>query len=84
MKTPEPKEVWTEKICSACNGTGFPPVTQPTKPGRKMYPAPCEQRAMFRQGPNKGRLAAPISFAVSRERVALPRGCGSIDPPRWI
>jgi len=43
MKTPEPKEVWTEKICSACNGTGFPPVTQPTKPGRKVYPAPCEQ-----------------------------------------
>jgi hypothetical protein len=26
---------------------------------------------MFWQGPNKGRLAPPISFAVSREPVAL-------------
>jgi DnaJ-class molecular chaperone len=56
MKTPEPKEVWTEKICSACNGTGFPPVKQPTQPGRKMYPAPCEQCS----GKGRIRVATPL------------------------
>ncbi len=32
-----------ETKCEACNGTGFPKVKQPTKPGRKIYPAPCRK-----------------------------------------
>ena len=31
-----------EHICSACKGTGFPDVTQPAQPGRKIYPVKCE------------------------------------------
>jgi DnaJ-class molecular chaperone len=30
-----------ERKCPACNGTGFPTVKQPAKPGRKIYPPPC-------------------------------------------
>jgi len=30
-----------EHICEACNGTGFPVVMQPVKPGRKIYPVQC-------------------------------------------
>jgi DnaJ-class molecular chaperone len=29
-----------EHKCAACNGTGFPVVMQPVRPGRKIYPAP--------------------------------------------
>jgi DnaJ-class molecular chaperone len=32
----------TEHKCPACNGTGFPEVTQPSQPGRKIYPVPCK------------------------------------------
>jgi DnaJ-class molecular chaperone len=34
--------VSTEVKCSACNGTGFPVVVQPTRPGRRIYPPPCK------------------------------------------
>jgi len=30
-----------EVKCEACNGTGFPPVIQPTWPGRRIYPPRC-------------------------------------------
>ena len=30
-----------EAKCKACNGTGFPPVIQPARPGRRVYPPPC-------------------------------------------
>jgi DnaJ-class molecular chaperone len=32
-----------EVVCSACDGTGFPKVSQPAQPGRRIYPAPCKQ-----------------------------------------
>jgi DnaJ-class molecular chaperone len=31
-----------EHVCPACNGTGYPVVTQPVQPGRKIYPAKCK------------------------------------------
>jgi hypothetical protein len=33
-----PREVLTEVVCPACDGTGFQRVKQPTQPGRKIYP----------------------------------------------
>jgi DnaJ-class molecular chaperone len=30
-----------EHTCVACNGTGFPVVMQPVRPGRKIYPVKC-------------------------------------------
>jgi DnaJ-class molecular chaperone len=30
-----------EQCCSSCNGTGFPPVRQPEKLGRRIFPAAC-------------------------------------------
>ena len=30
-----------EVECDACNGTGFPPAIQSTRPGRRIYPQPC-------------------------------------------
>ena len=42
----------TEHKCAACNGTGFPAVMQPVRPGRKIYPAPC------RKCSGKGRVKA--------------------------
>jgi DnaJ-class molecular chaperone len=38
-----PKVVSTEIKCSACDGTGFPTVSQPKQPGRRIYPPPCKQ-----------------------------------------
>jgi DnaJ-class molecular chaperone len=35
------KTDWSERKCSACNGTGFPTVKQPARPGRRIYPPPC-------------------------------------------
>jgi DnaJ-class molecular chaperone len=32
-----------EQECPACNGTGYPVVMQPVRPGRKIYPAPCKK-----------------------------------------
>ena len=37
------REVLTEVICMACDGTGLSKVTQPAKPGRKIYPANCTE-----------------------------------------
>jgi RNase P subunit RPR2 len=39
-----------EHTCSACNGTGFPQVKQPTQPNRKIYPMQCKACA------GKGRI----------------------------
>jgi DnaJ-class molecular chaperone len=30
-----------ERVCPACNGTGYPVVKQPVQPGRKIYPVKC-------------------------------------------
>ena len=32
----------TEHKCPECNGTGFPMVMQPVKPGRRIYPIQCK------------------------------------------
>jgi DnaJ-class molecular chaperone len=53
MKTPS--EVLTEVVCPACDGTGFSKVTQPTQPGRKIYPAKC------RECLGKGRIKKPAA-----------------------
>jgi DnaJ-class molecular chaperone len=39
-----------EHTCAACNGTGFPVVTQPVLATRKIYPEKCEACA------GKGRI----------------------------
>ncbi|MGY4573403.1 hypothetical protein [Bradyrhizobium sp. USDA 3256] len=31
-----------EHMCPACNGTGFPAVTEPVQPGHKIYPVKCK------------------------------------------
>jgi DnaJ-class molecular chaperone len=31
-----------EHTCPKCNGTGFPVVMKPMKPGRKIYPVKCK------------------------------------------
>jgi DnaJ-class molecular chaperone len=40
-----------ERTCAACNGSGFPLVTQPVQPTRKIYPVQCKACA------GKGRIA---------------------------
>jgi DnaJ-class molecular chaperone len=42
MNNLKSKEASTEVKCSACNGTGFPPVAQPAHAGRRIYPPPCK------------------------------------------
>ena len=42
-----------EVKCEACNGTGFPPVTRPARPGRRIYLPPCTVCG------GKGRIANP-------------------------
>jgi hypothetical protein len=41
MKKSKPEKPETEINCPACGGTGFPKVTQPGQPSRKIFPAPC-------------------------------------------
>lgn len=53
MKRPKPKRAVAEVECSACEGTGFQPVKQPAQPGRKIFPARCQQCS------GKGRLELP-------------------------
>jgi DnaJ-class molecular chaperone len=53
MKRDWPKEVVAETKCPACDGTGFIKVKQPTQPGRRIFPARCEECA------GKGRVASP-------------------------
>ncbi len=38
MKSPKIKE----RVCLHCNGTGYPLVTQPVLPGRRIYPVKCK------------------------------------------
>jgi hypothetical protein len=39
----KPSESTSESKCPACNGTGYPVLTQPMQPGRKIYPAACKK-----------------------------------------
>jgi DnaJ-class molecular chaperone len=38
----KPREA-TEMTCPACDGKGYQKITQPTEPGRKIYPATCKE-----------------------------------------
>jgi hypothetical protein len=49
------REVLTEEICPACDGSGLQKVNQPTQPGRKIYPAKYEECL------GKGRIKKPTS-----------------------
>jgi DnaJ-class molecular chaperone len=49
----KPREVLTEIICAACDGTGFQKVEQPTERDRKIYPATCKECH------GKGRISKP-------------------------
>jgi DnaJ-class molecular chaperone len=49
------REVLTEAICPVCDGTGLQKVKQPMQPGRKIYPAKCEECL------GKGRIKKPTS-----------------------
>ena len=44
-----------EVKCDACNGTGFTPVIQPARPGRRVYPPPCKVCG------GKGRVPSPAA-----------------------
>ena len=39
----KPRTQPSESKCPVCNGTGYPVLTQPMQPGRKIYPAPCKK-----------------------------------------
>ena len=49
------REVSTEVICQACDGTGVQKLKQPTEPGRRIYPATCKECL----GKGKIRLTQP-------------------------
>ena len=51
----KPAAELTEHKCPACNGTGFPAVAQPVRPGRKIYPPRC------RKCEGKGRITEEAS-----------------------
>ena len=50
-----PREVLTEVVCPACDGTGFQKVKQPTLPGRKIFPPKCVECL------GKGRIKKPAA-----------------------
>ena len=54
-----PREVLTEVVCSACDGTGFQKVKQPTQPGRKIYPPKCTECC------GKGRIKKPAATSAN-------------------
>ena len=56
----------TDIRCEACDGTGFPKVKQPAKPGKRIYPAPCKGCG------GKGRVRGRRNFlTVSRRNRAV-------------
>ena len=61
MKRPDTKP--TESKCPACNGTGFPTVTRPVRPGHKIYPAPCKKCG------GKGRITEAANTEVLNARL---------------
>ena len=59
-----PLEVLTEVVCPACDGTGFQKAKQPTQPGRKIYPAKCEE--CLGRGEQAGFVAERTNEAAHR------------------
>ena len=55
----------TEVRCDACNGTGFAPVIQPARPGRRVYPPACKVCG------GKGCVPSPV---VKAKRLGLDLG----------
>jgi hypothetical protein len=43
MNNLKTKTASAEIKCSGCDGTGFPSVAQPAKPGRRIFPPACKQ-----------------------------------------
>ena len=43
MKNVKSTAVSAEIKCPGCDGTGFPAVAQPVKPGRRIFPPACKQ-----------------------------------------
>jgi len=74
------REVLTETICPACDGTGAQMVKQPEQPGRKIYPAKCKECL------GKGRITRPWGISgrdwCDGWRIRLP--CAkSQNPTGW-
>jgi hypothetical protein len=61
------REVLTEVVCPACDGTGFQKFKQPTQPGRKIYPPKCTECC------GKGRAATSASNNSVRQRRPYPK-----------
>jgi len=71
MRRHRAKTPRTEVHCPECEGTGFTRVTQPSEPGRKIYPASCKQCL------GKGRISSEDMLRVAgndntEEREAAP------------
>ena len=86
---PEKKTTQQEISCDACNGTGFPPATQPVQPGRRILS--CSVQEMRRQGSSEGLDAGkkagwdlPASSGVTLGEVALARQLMGGWPPHGI
>ena len=73
----KPREVFTEIVCPACNGTGLQEVRQPTEPGRKIYPSnamPAQARERLWTLPHLGRLRMkndPYPLHITSALVSL-------------
>jgi hypothetical protein len=54
-----------EQRCPACRGTGFPPVKQPVKPGRRIFAARCAKCG------GKGRVTGNrVSLALVKSKAS--------------
>ena len=43
MKNVKSNAATAEIKCPACDGSGFPAVAQPAKPGRRIFPPACKE-----------------------------------------
>jgi hypothetical protein len=64
---PKPPANPNEQECPACNGTGYPVVMQPVRPGRKIYPAPCKKC-----GARDGYQRTPAEAALHINAIMSP------------
>jgi hypothetical protein len=73
------REVLTEVVCPACDGTGFQKVGQPSEPARKIYPANVSAQA---EQTNRGKQSARhLGTLIHTCRMQeLPRAGVAIPP----